>query len=102
MPPRPLPATASVHAAALAVMPAVFVLLWSTGFIGARFVLPHSEPLTFMTLRFAITTVVFLPIVWLSGARWPAIACTGATPRRRSGPTRAGWATSPASPSRTW
>jgi len=52
-------------------MPAVFVLLWSTGFIGARLVLPHSQPLTFLALRFAITTLLFLPVVWLSRAPWP-------------------------------
>ncbi|WP_184046573.1 DMT family transporter [Roseospira visakhapatnamensis] len=53
-------------------MPAVFVLLWSTGFIGARLVLPYSEPLTFLALRFALTTVIFLPLVWWSRARWPS------------------------------
>jgi drug/metabolite transporter (DMT)-like permease len=56
----------------IAAMPAVFVLLWSTGFIGARFVLPHSQPLTFLCLRFAITAVLFLPLIWWSRAPWPA------------------------------
>jgi drug/metabolite transporter (DMT)-like permease len=32
----------------------VFVLLWSTGFIGAKFGLPYAEPLTFLAIRFAI------------------------------------------------
>ena len=31
--------------------PATFVLLWSTGFIGAKYGLPYAEPLTFLTLR---------------------------------------------------
>ena len=31
--------------------PAVFVVLWATGFIGAKFGLPYAEPLTFLTLR---------------------------------------------------
>lgn len=62
----------SARAALIAALPAVFVLLWSTGFIGARLVLPHSQPLTFLAVRFILTTAVFLPLVWASGARWPA------------------------------
>ena len=39
---------------AIAAAPAIFVLFWSTGFIGAKFGLPYAEPLTFLALRFAI------------------------------------------------
>ena len=35
---------------AIATAPALFVLLWSTGFIGARYGLPYVEPLTFLTV----------------------------------------------------
>ena len=31
--------------------PLLFVALWSTGFIGAKFGLPDAEPLTFLSLR---------------------------------------------------
>ncbi len=73
--PSPAPAPAEpTRVALVAAMPAMFVLLWSTGFIGARLVLPHSEPLTFLALRFAITTALFLPIVWIGRARWPSRA----------------------------
>ncbi|WP_299436665.1 DMT family transporter [uncultured Rhodospira sp.] len=65
------PPASMVRDTAIAAMPAVFVLLWSTGFIGARFVLPHSEPLTVLALRFAVTALLFLPIVWVSRAPWP-------------------------------
>ena len=34
--------------------PVVFVLLWSTGFIGARYAMPYAEPFTFLALRFAL------------------------------------------------
>ncbi|HSO07529.1 MAG TPA: EamA/RhaT family transporter, partial [Pelomicrobium sp.] len=37
-----------------AAAPALFVLLWSTGFIGAKLGLPYAEPLTFLILRFAL------------------------------------------------
>ncbi|MEM7545495.1 MAG: DMT family transporter [Pseudomonadota bacterium] len=36
---------------------ALFVLLWSTGFIGAKFGLPYAEPMTFLALRFALASV---------------------------------------------
>ena len=52
--------------------PALFVVLWSTGFIGAKLGLPYAEPATFLILRFGFVLVLLLPICWLSGARWPA------------------------------
>ncbi len=55
-----------------AAVPALFVLLWSTGFIGARLGLPHAEPLTFLTLRYIAVIAVMLPLALAIGARWPA------------------------------
>jgi drug/metabolite transporter (DMT)-like permease len=52
--------------------PLLFVLLWSTGFIGARLGLPHTEPLTFLLIRYA-AVIVFMTLVALaSRAPWPA------------------------------
>ncbi|GLQ05309.1 DMT family transporter [Sneathiella chinensis] len=56
---------------ALALMPAVFVFLWSTGFIGAKLGLPYVEPMTFLGLRFAICTLLLVPVVLLTRTRWP-------------------------------
>ncbi|MHB0776288.1 DMT family transporter [Halomonas sp. WWR20] len=56
----------------LASMPAFFVLLWSTGFIGAKFGLPYAEPFTFLFIRFALTLLVLLPLMWGLKAQWPA------------------------------
>lgn len=52
----------------------VFVLLWSTGYIGAKFGLPYAEPLTFLSIRFGL--VVGLMLVWVlaSQAAWPSAA----------------------------
>lgn len=44
-------------------IPIVFVLLWATGFIGAKLGAPYVEPFTFLTLRFGIVFVIFLAIV---------------------------------------
>ncbi|WP_150553535.1 DMT family transporter [Pandoraea soli] len=54
-----------------AAMPWWFVLIWSTGFIVAKYGMPNAEPLTFLALRFGGTLLVMLPIAWLSGMSWP-------------------------------
>ena len=51
-----------------ALMPGLFVLLWSTGFLGAKFGLPHAEPLTFLLIRFALVCAILLPVAMLTGA----------------------------------
>lgn len=56
---------------ALASMPGLFVLLWSTGFIGAKLGLPYAEPMTFLVLRFAIVTVLLAGFAALTRAPWP-------------------------------
>ncbi|MEO7401536.1 MAG: DMT family transporter [Polaromonas sp.] len=53
-------------------MPAVFVLIWSTGFIVAKFGLPFAPPLTFLAIRYSLSIVCFLVWIRLSRARWPA------------------------------
>ena len=55
-------------------IPAVFVLLWSTGFIGARLGLPHAEPLTFLALRFAVVGVLLGSLCIAVRAPWPRSA----------------------------
>ena len=34
--------------------PALFVILWSTGFIGTKYVLRDAEPLTYLAIRMAL------------------------------------------------
>ena len=53
-------------------MPGVFVLLWSTGFIGAKMGLPYAEPFTFLFLRFAILTALLVVIALAFRAPWPS------------------------------
>ncbi len=55
-------------------VPVVFVLLWSTGFIGARLGLPHAEPLTFLALRYFAVLLLMLPFTLIVRAPWPATA----------------------------
>lgn len=68
----------------IAAMPAVFVLIWSTGFIVARYGMPHAPPMKFLALRYALSIACFLPwiiwarVPWPTGARqWIHLGVTG-------------------------
>ena len=56
----------------IATAPMLFVLLWSTGFIGARFGLPYIEPLTFLAMRMGFVVPIMLMIALIGRARWPS------------------------------
>ena len=51
--------------------PALFVVLWSTGFIGAKAGLPYVKPFTFVALRYAIVVALMLPVALAVRAAWP-------------------------------
>jgi drug/metabolite transporter (DMT)-like permease len=68
----------------LSAMPVVFVLIWSTGFIVARYGMPYAPPMTFLAMRYALSIACFLPWIWLakvagpsSRAQWLHLALTG-------------------------
>lgn len=56
---------------ALRLVPGLFVVIWSSGFVVARLVAPHAEPLTFLMLRYLLTVCVLSTIALVAGARWP-------------------------------
>ncbi|WP_310563958.1 DMT family transporter [Hydrogenophaga sp.] len=56
----------------LRAMPWVFVLIWSTGFIVARYGMPHAPPLSFLAVRYALSILCFLPWIVLAGVKWPS------------------------------
>lgn len=55
----------------LAAMPAVFVLLWSTGFVVARYAMPHAPPFKFLALRYVLSVLCFAAWVKVSKLRLP-------------------------------
>ena len=61
----------SQNQAWLRAMPVVFVLIWSTGFIVARYGMPNSPPFTFLLWRYVFSILCFA--VWVKWARvsWP-------------------------------
>ena len=52
-------------------LPAVFVLIWSTGFVAARLAMPHAPPLTFLCWRYALSIAAFAVWIWAAGVQWP-------------------------------
>lgn len=58
-------------------VPIIFVVLWSTGFIGAKLGLPYAEPFTFLAVRMAITLAILVPVVWLFVAERPQLSTLG-------------------------
>jgi len=52
-------------------MPATFVFLWATGFVGAKYGLPYAQPATFHVYRFILVVALLLPIALVLRAPWP-------------------------------
>ena len=67
MNPRGDDATASL----IRLMPAVFVLIWATGFIVARYGMPYAPPFTFLLLRYLCSIACFAAWIAVARVRWP-------------------------------
>ena len=52
-------------------MPGTLAVLWSTGFIGAKFGLPYAEPMTFLAYRFTLVSAILIVVSLLTNAPWP-------------------------------
>jgi drug/metabolite transporter (DMT)-like permease len=53
-------------------IPGAFVLIWATGFVVARLVAPHTEPLVFLAIRFSLAALILGGAAFVAGAPWPA------------------------------
>lgn len=71
MPETTSAASSTRNASFLSPLPLFFVLLWSSGFIVAKFGLPYAPPLTFLLLRFLGVLLFLVPAVILLKAPWP-------------------------------
>ena len=63
--------SASAATAWVSMAPAVFVLIWSTGFVAARFGMPHAPPMSFLAWRYLLSIVLLCVWVRLSRVAWP-------------------------------
>ena len=61
----------SRQVALIRAMPVVFVLIWSTGFIVARFGMPHAPPMKFLALRYMLSVVCFAAWAYFAHAALP-------------------------------
>jgi drug/metabolite transporter (DMT)-like permease len=75
------------HLAARAA-PAIFVVLWSTGFIATKSVVNNADPLTYLAIRMALVVVLMAVIVAVVRPRWPDRIGVF-----HSAPSRAFWST---------
>jgi drug/metabolite transporter (DMT)-like permease len=64
-------AASAFNARAVAAMPMVFVLIWSTGFVVARFGLPYAPPMKFLAWRFLFSVIGFSLWAFFAKAAWP-------------------------------
>lgn len=56
----------------VSLMPVLFVLIWSTGFVVARLGMPHAPPMTFLCWRYALSIAGLVLWVWWARAPWPS------------------------------
>ncbi len=61
----------SLRAKFIPLIPFIFVLLWSTGFIGAKYGLPYIEPFYMLFIRMLMTLGVFLCLIFILKSHWP-------------------------------
>lgn len=54
-----------------AIVSALFIFFWASGFIAAKFGLPYAEPFTFLTVRFIVALLILVPLALLWRATWP-------------------------------
>ncbi|MFN2562835.1 MAG: EamA family transporter [Jatrophihabitans sp.] len=67
-----MPRASTAGGVAVAAAPLLFVLLWSTGFVGARYGLPYADPFTFLALRLGIASVLLAGLAVVTHSPWPA------------------------------
>jgi len=53
------------------IIPFAFVILWATGFLGARYAMPYATPYAFLSIRFAITIAILLVLLFIFKSKLP-------------------------------
>jgi drug/metabolite transporter (DMT)-like permease len=59
------------------VAPGLFIILWSSGFIGAKYGLPYAEPFTFLSIRMIVVVALLVVMVAIGRSPWPSRAVMG-------------------------
>lgn len=67
----------NAHPKLIQLIPLLFVFLWSTGFVGAKYALPFIEPFYLLFIRMVFTIIVFFALCMVFRARWPSRRLAG-------------------------
>ena len=65
------PAQPQISRTVLAVVSALFIFFWASGFVAAKYGLPYAEPFTLMAARFVVATAIMVPACFILKASWP-------------------------------
>jgi hypothetical protein len=65
--------------------PAIFVVLWSTGFVATKYVLHNAEPLIYLAIRMAVVVALMAVIVVVARPPWPDRSGIGHSGARAQG-----------------
>ena len=65
------PSQPQISHTVLAVVSALFIFFWASGFVAAKYGLPYAEPFTLMASRFVVATTIMVPACFLLKAAWP-------------------------------
>ena len=68
---RDLPAESRIFTAD-AVLPAAFIVVWSSGYLASKVAIAHAGPITVLVLRFGIAALVFALLAMAARASWPS------------------------------
>lgn len=52
-------------------LPALFILMWSSGYVAGKLALPYAGPFTLLFLRFSVASIILLVVAVAMGATWP-------------------------------
>ncbi len=53
--------------------PALFIFIWASGYVVAKFAAPHAEPLTFLLVRYACVIALMGGLAYVARAPWPRL-----------------------------
>lgn len=51
--------------------PWIFIFIWASGYVVAKFAAPHAEPLSFLVLRYSGTVLLMASLAWIMRVPWP-------------------------------
>lgn len=65
------PSQSTLNPLLFAGIAALFIFLWASGFVAAKYGLPYAEPFTLMAARFVVGAVILVPACFVLKASWP-------------------------------